>query len=135
VTINPADYRTAGIRATGNGRECRIGSRTGLAVLLLIAFRAATAADRILEQIDVLPDARGSMVRIELNTPVAVISHTPPRNSDLLQIQIRPVFVGGSAEIRDLTDDGSSRLSLADRNRGHGLQTMRGVRPPCHWLK
>jgi hypothetical protein len=79
--------------------------------------RLVMAADPILEQIEVLPDPKGSMVRIELNTPVRLISHTPQRNGDLLQIQIQPILIRDDAELSELVEEGRARSTLAARSR------------------
>jgi tetratricopeptide (TPR) repeat protein len=84
---------------------------------LLAASVPVWAADPVLEEINVLPDPRGSLIRIELNTPVRLISHTPERNGDLLHLQVQPILITGDAEIRDSVRDGSNRSSLTDRSR------------------
>jgi tetratricopeptide (TPR) repeat protein len=106
---------------TGTEACSGIGSaplcRWAIVALLLTASRLVMAADPILEQIEVLPDPKGSLVRIELNTPVQLISHTPQRNGDLLQIQIQPILIRDDAELNELLEEGRARSTLAARSR------------------
>lgn len=104
-------------RVTAAGASLRRLRRWAFFGLLMAVSPLAMAADPILEQIEILPDPKGSLVRIELNTPVRLISHTPQRNGDLLQIQIQPILIRDDAELSELLEEGRARSTLAARSR------------------
>jgi tetratricopeptide (TPR) repeat protein len=69
---------------------------TALCALLLCWMTAATAAvDRVLEEIDLVPDPDGTTIQVKFNTPIRYISHSPRTNGDVLLIQIQPLLIPG----------------------------------------
>jgi hypothetical protein len=81
----------------------------------VVVCLSSNAAARILENIEVLPDPRGSLIHIQLNTPVRVISHVPATHGDLLRIQLQPIPVLRTLELRDLTGRQTLLWSPTDR--------------------
>jgi hypothetical protein len=89
----------------------------GLVLLAVLLPTAAFGADPVLEQVQTVVDPKGTAVRIELNTPVRLISHTPQRNGDLLHLQVQPILITGDTELRDADRNAVNRSSLTDRSR------------------
>jgi len=98
----------------------------------------AFAAETVLEGIEMLPDAKGTVVRIELTSPIRIVSHSPQKNGDLLHVQVQPI-PGQGIDPCGLTDRQTLLWSATDTvplievsYEGDGLQVIdRNGDDPC----
>ena len=52
---------------------------------------AAQAAEHVIDELDVSPDQRGNVVKLNLAFPMRVMSFQPEKHGDLIHVQVQPI--------------------------------------------
>ncbi|MCC6710313.1 MAG: hypothetical protein IT492_22370 [Gammaproteobacteria bacterium] len=56
---------------------------------------AAQAAEHVIDELDVSPDQRGNVVKLNLAFPMRVMSFQPEKHGDLIHVQVQPIAAPG----------------------------------------